>query len=447
MLTSCSGARRLAALAGIAALGCGGSDSAGPNPSQTGFSISGTVVDACLTPVPNVRVWVRGGPGVHTDENGAFSFEGVPRPFDIGYVFQGANFDRIRIFSGVTRTSVRLVLPEIGVQRSGTVTGRLTGTDVLFPVPNLEQAMIKYSAGHASVVPAEPATASESDYSLQANWCGPAADVGNLFALQWSPGFGGRTPAYRAFGSVEGVPVQADALNPGQDILMTTMPTGRIAGSVTLPAGFTVSRKAYGLSVRGAAVIDELGRDESADAAFDLPVPEVDGGTISLVVEALDGLRSSIARRRGLAPGTTEIDVPLAVPPVQTTPQSNAMVDPAGLQFGWSPSAVGLYGLFLAFEPARAEHTTYYQIYSATPNASLPPTDSLPIPQIPPGWSGRWRVVAFSESSVDALLDPASPVGFAGEPNLPYRVSTGRPLTEVRSETRFLETLAPTSAP
>lgn len=429
----------------------GAADRVGPEPGagSNAAVVSGTLVDACLAPVSSAIIWVRGKGTTITDGSGHFEFRGVTQPYDIGYIAPAfANPMLVRIFQGVTRTDVRLQLPELGATRAGDLTGNLSGSAVAFPSPSDRISTIFFSA------PEDLGTShqlTESAYLIQPNWCGPQTETGTLHALQWTwtPGSGdGHLPiptAYNGYGRLENVTVVNDTVLTGFDIEMSSIPATRLSGTITAPPGYAISSKIVGLQVGRTIALPDLVDDGSPDQSFDYLVPDIDGTSFSLEVSASSapGGPISKASRRGIAPGTP-LSLALRPPPTLHAPvPGENFVDLGSQTFAWSPFTGGLHLLSVAIsEPgASIEGSIRFQVCTADTTARLPDPGELDFARVAPRSSGSWSVIGFTGRSVDDLLDPAGGgVGHGGDPCRPYYTTVGQPDFQVTAAPQLFQT-------
>ena len=447
-------ARPIVWLAGFASsvLGCSagaGSGTTGPtsNPGTgagPSVTVTGTLVDNCSVPMPNMTVWIRGQGTTLTDNSGSFVFDNVVPPYDIGYVAAPGtpqSLNVVRIFQGVTRTTVRLPFPEYGAVKAGDITGTLSGSDVLFPSPLPRISQIFFTA------PGDLGTSHQlvdAAYLIQPTWCGPPSESGTVFALQWTPGSGGSI-VYHGFGRLDNVTAQSDGLLPGQDIVMTSLTTGTLAGTTAVPSGYSMASKTFGLAANLTTILPALQADNSKDPAFSFVAPNIPGTTLTLEVKATSGGRVTLGRQQGLSPGQSGISVPLRPAPGLDAPAANATDLALATQpFQWAPFGGGLHVLLVGLSvPSRSTQLTY-EVLTAADSAQLVPPADLGVPFVPPVAAGTWRVTGFAGGSVNSLLDPNVVVRYSPGPDayplLPHDAAIGLPTAEAISEPRTFHT-------
>lgn len=437
----------------VACSGDGGNSPTSPstNPGTgtgPGINVTGTVVNNCLEPMPRVTVWIRGKGTTLTDDAGAFTFKDVVPPYDVGYVsapgtVQSLNI--VRIFQGVTRSTVRLPFPEnYGYERTGDLQGTLRGSTVAFPSPLSRITQIFYTAPGDFGWATHQLT--DSTFTVQGVWCGAASETGTLAAMQWTPDTLGSI-VYNGYGMLDGVTAQGDGLLTGQDVVMSSVTAAPLTGTVTAPSGYMLNAKVFHLAVGLTTMVPDLQVDTTTNPAFNFLTPVVAGTSLTVEARASLGGRITLARQQRLTPGTTGVSIALLPAPALNAPAANATgVALATQTFQWSPFAGGMHILSVQVRvPALSTQLTY-QVFTTGSSATLVSPTDLGIAFVPSRASATWTVAGLAANSVDAFVDSGDIMRYGGTPapaftlGLPYLASVGLSPVEAVSETGFFQT-------
>ena len=437
----------------VACSGDAGHSATGPSSSPgvgTGLSVTvtGTLVNNCLAPMPNMTVWIRGKGTTLTDDAGAFTFKDVVPPYDIGYVsapgtVQSLNI--VRIFQGVTRTTVRLPFPEYpGYERTGDLMGTMSGSTVAFPSPGSRITQIFFTA--PGDLGAATHQLTDSPFTVQAVWCGSMSETGTLYAMQWTPDTLGSI-VYNGYGKLDSVTATGDGLLTGQNIGMVGLTAAPLTGTATVPSGYTVNAKAFHLAVSLTSLVPNLQVDTTADPSFNFLAPVVPGTSLTVEVRASSAGRITVARQRELAPGMTGVSLALLPAPSLSVPAGNATdIAVATQTFQWSPFGGGLHILSVQLQVPALSAQLRYEVFTTGSSATVVSPTDLSIAFVPPGTSGTWSVAGLTAGSVDAFVDPGDVMRYGGTPEpaftlgLPHLVSVGLSPAEAVSEIRFFQT-------
>jgi hypothetical protein len=363
------------------------------NPPLT-ITVTGTVLHTGGAPISNLTVAI-GSATATTDASGQFSIPNVTTPYDVLLVHVPSNGPLSGVYKGLTRPDPTLFSfgSDASKDRSGGVSGSVTGGDPLSTVNDGTQvAFASPEAFGFAGIAANP-------YTVDVKWVGPTATTGNLHALQWSPIGVGTPTEYRGYGVTSGVTV-ANGGNAQANVVMSAVATANIAGSISVPAGFTLQYKTLSIDFSDGASF-AIGEDNTAATSFSYLVPTGIGSTASVAAQAsLSTQGQSMVSLAGIPPGTTNAVVTIPTPAVPVAPADGATGVTGATDFSWTglPNAVQVV-FFKA--PGKA---SYYVVTTGT-TTKLPDLSARGEP-LPAATSYLWMVEGLGPlSSMDAFAE------------------------------------------
>ena len=262
-----------------------------PDPPAT-LVVEGHIIDFFRRPVPNVSVDIAGKEAV-TDEQGAFSIEGVVPPYDVSFVL---NFTRDNVpsrygyaYLGLTRSDPTLQVYSALTQRSTTALDyAINGFD--FDAADPEQSLIVAFGSPDGRFVDESLSPPGGEFLGVPEWSGPASISGTFHALRVvrDGGFDGDPPvsyeAHDSFAFTATDDTLAEAVfDASSDAIEVGTINGTILGGLEGDLGDTVS-----LRFEDGTAMPLL--DETSGEDFSALVPDLP--ETSLVVSATDGTAS-----------------------------------------------------------------------------------------------------------------------------------------------------------
>ena len=376
---------------------CGGSGGAsgagGPMPNIT---IAGKVVDGVLRPIAGAAVKV-GSQNAVSDSNGQFSISNVTPPYDLAVTTMSPTKVGV-LFQGLRRTDPTVLVPGVhAFQNSGAVSGNVTAVHPLGALS--EKTEVAWGSPEIPVLP--PTTDVNTDpYALDLTWVGPSSTTGTLHALQWQLDAKHLPSSYTGYGSTPGVTVTNSGTTHA-DVAMSAPSASTIAGSITVPASFTIASKSFAIAFPDRAGI-ALGIDSSPSTSFSYPFPAVSGGTATLRAEASLSGDSSVIQLFGIAPGTTNLALNLPTPSTAILPPDMAANVGTNTDFTWTSMRGTVYVLQIQ-GPSGAP--SYYVITDAT-TARIPDLADQGL-GLPAAGQYSWNVLAVGPwANVDEIAGP-----------------------------------------
>lgn len=397
--------------------GCKSDSSSGSGPGGT-ITVAGKVVSATLQPIANSPVVITGLPATVTDANGAFSIAGVTTPYDITVVVSASKLGVT--YRGLTRSDPTLVnfLSSVAPPNSATVSGTVSG-GAGYPQPATRASAVLLTSTETSRSATPNATTGA--YSLTTNWTGATTITAILHALQWDKNAAGMPTAFTGYGEKTGVSITAGGTFAGQNVAMTAATGGTIAGTVTVPAGLTLSSKALSLVYNTNGSVS-LGSESGTATSFSYTVPVLSGTTLSVTSVATGATGTSIVQKSGIAPGATGVALTLPSPPAPSLPVAAATGVTTTTPFSWAPIASTVY-LFLV---SGAGTQPSYLVITSSPTATIPDLTSLGL-GLPKGIGYTWSVIAFGPfANIDAS---ASATGLIPQVDMIQSQSASRTFT------------------
>lgn len=379
------------------------------SPDPSGTTVTGTVVDDYFVPQGRVVVFIPGRDVVTTDDAGRFSVSGVTPPYDLYVAMKGAVRAAVG-YVGLTRDDVLVTIPpheSSGWPHQSSVSGALSGgyawgdtfgVSILFDSPETSRAITR-----------SPQQGPYDSYGLGFSWAGPATTVGTLHALEWRlDGQTGLVDEYR-YAELADVAVADGSPTGDQDLAFAAVPMSSIAGSVTAPDAYTVSRKTLSAAFRDsqqAVKAWSIEAVDGADAAFSFVAPLLPGGRFAVTARAGAGDAYSEAIVSGLAAGTGNVAVDIPPAPALGDPQDGFSGVDLSTRFTWSRTQGAVY--MVSFEYAGSE-----LVYPAPPALYIFTADTtLTLPDLRPmnlgfqmGTLYVWGITAYAPvPSTDAVM-------------------------------------------
>ena len=362
------------------------------NPPPT-ITVAGKVTDMSKKGISGATVAI-GSQHATADGTGAFSIAGVTAPYDAIVIVPVGTRNAAIVFKGLTRADPTLIaLPVTGsLPNSGTVSGSVSGGDAL-PAAS-DKTAVAWGSPEAS----DSTTFTTNPWSLSLDWSGPSATTGNVHALQWTPTSGIPT-SYKGHGVASGVAVANGGTTSSVAIAMTAPVASTISGTVTVPAGVTLTGKTLGISFADGAAFG-VGTDSTAATSFNYPVPTGIGSTASVTAGGMATGALSITQVNGIASGSTGTAVALLAPALQSTPVVNATGVTTATDFTWTQLTGALH--FVIINSSSATAPVYYLITTGA-TGRIPDLSSLGV-VLPGSTAYTWGILAVGPwASVDAF--------------------------------------------
>ena len=394
---------------GIALMaGCSKDESStGPGGGTTGpVTVTGKVLGANKQPVSGVPVVVAGIPSVNTDANGNFTIANVNRPYTIT-VIDATNKVAI-VYRGLTRSDPTVVFFQSnpGVKRTASLNGRVFPA-LSYPEPATRKTLVGFvSTETGKTTNAAPAT---GQYSLaNAEWYGPTTVTGSLHALQYDYNTTTNLPTtYVGYGVRSGVSLLDATTNPNGNDTMSVVSSTTMSGTVTVPAGYTVSYKSVTL-VLGATTGLSLLTDSNPAASFTYATPSISGATFRVSVAAVKAASAQVVTSKGnVAANATGVAITAPTGPELSLPINAATGITTGTLFSWTPFTAGVHLLLFLGGGGKPS----YYVMTASASDSIPSLGSAGL-GLPVASPYNWAVYGFAPfADVDAA---AGPDGFLG---------------------------------
>ncbi len=343
---------------------------ASTSPEPSGITVSGTLVDDFSMPLAREPVFIPGRDVVYTDDEGRFTIAGVSPPYDL-YVAAAATERAALGYVGLTAEEVLVTAPH----REFTnwpywahFRGALNGG--FGPLDTFESSVFFDSPEGSSA-----ATPDHSDsYTLSFGWSGPAATEGTLRALQWRLDPQTRLVDQYRYAEIAGITATGGASNTGVDLYLNAIPTDSIAGSVTLPDGYTVDRKTLSAGFQDshqAFRAWSLGSIDGDDATFAFAAPRLPGARFAVTARAVAGSAASEAIVSGLYAGADDVVVVIPPAPVLGEPQEGFSAVDLSTQFSWSRVADAVYLVSFQYSGSRIIIPPPPNLYVLTKDTTL----------------------------------------------------------------------------
>jgi len=386
--------------------GCGKNESStGPGTTLTPITVTGKVIGANRQPVSGVPVLITGLTSVNTDANGNFTIANVGRPYTIT-VIDATNKQAI-LYRGLTRSDPTLVFlgSNPGTQRTASITGKI------YPASNYpEAATRKTLVGFVSPETGKTTTATPATgaYSLlNAQWYGGSTTTGSLHALQYDYNTTTGLPtSYVGYGVRTGVPLLDGTPNPNGNDTMSVVGTTSMSGTVTAPAGYTITSKTVAMTLGSTAGLTLLSESGGA-TSFTYAMPNINGATFRIGVGATKASTgSSSVFKGGVAGNATGVSVTVPACPELSLPINAATNVTTSTPFSWTQYTGGVHLLIYA----SSGKPSYYIVTTATSD-SIPNLSAAGL-GLPASTAYQWGVYGFGPfADVDAA---AGSDGFLG---------------------------------
>ena len=399
------------------------------NPPAT-IGVSGTAVDGCGNPAPNVTVIAlptatSALQTITTGANGQFSFTNLTTPYNLAINFSSGGSTIVLVYKGLTRTTVRLPAFFTGgvvAPKSGTITGAVNAgsTGLSLPTPAARRTRASFASAAANGFSESSVT--DNPYSLGVTFCTGNAATGVVRAMQWRvnaatglPG-GATSPIFVGHGEKTNVTVADAGTTNNQDITLNTLTSGLMTTTINKPnVTYNLSKLEQGLMYADGGAMS-LGSQTSSfsdsgltSVAPALNTPIIAGTTMMVQATATDTSgRKSIASKVGVGPNdSTTITLPLA-PALGAPANVITGVNLANQSFSWSAFTGGMHA---AVYGAPGKQIV---IFTTGSNTTIPSTSDLGLGTFTTGTNFTWQVLGFKGTTTDALIDPAGPGGIFG---------------------------------
>jgi len=348
-----------------------------------------------------------------SDTYGHFSFPNVTPPYDLGFLLPGPE-PYVQVYQGLTRSDPTIVhfFGGSGPVNSGTITGNITGGDAL-PAPDARTS-VAFGSPEAS----ERNKAPTNPYSLGFGWNGPSATTGTVHALQWGP-LSGLPTVYKGHGQKTNVSVANGGTTNNVDIEMTAVSTETIAGTVSVPAGFTIGTTTLNIEFPDRATF-MIASDSSANTTFDFAVPGSIGATAAIRTVAYSGpVGQTVTKVAGIQPGSTGTTITVPAPSVPSAPADGETGVTNATEFTWTRLAGGIH--IVTFAGPSGKPT--YAVASAGTTTRIPDLAGLGQP-LPGGTAYTWAIAGLAPfADMDALAGTSTLMPVVG----PYTLSESEP--------------------
>jgi len=359
-------------------------------------TVNGTVTDEYGTFAPGETVIIANTSAAFSQSTvssatGTFSVASVPTPYDATVLDSGGQL--IVKYIGLTRPDPTLMDLAIGSSPlSASLSGQLAGgtfpetagygTNMFFASPQTN-----LNNGAISVV-------SDGSYSTTIDWAGPSTTTGTLYALQIHKVSG--LPADYSYGSLSNVLLQNLGTLTGQNFTLSPATAGTLSGTVSVPAGYTLTSKGAFFVPTAGAIIPAIS-DSSAGTTFSYVTPAIPNTSLTMLIEAQGAGSSLLLFKKSVSANTSGVAATLLAPPAQTLPVDAATGVTVATPFSWANSA----GVYL-FAATSSPGPSYY-VFTSAATATIPDLSSAGV-QLPASASYQWLVVGIGpQTSVDAM--------------------------------------------
>lgn len=374
--------------------GCSKSDSS-TNPAGAVITVTGKVVNASNLPVAGVPVLIGTLPSVVTDASGNFSIPNVTAPYTITVV------DGIQkiglVYLGLTRSDPTLSFFSIVI--SSTQTASLSGTvsgGAGFPAPALHsQSAAFVSPEVAASTSVNSATGAYGPYSV--NWNGASTTTGTIHALQWQVDGTGFPVTFKGYGSKASVALSNGGTFAGQNVVMSPIVTTSVAGSVTVPAGYTIGTRSVIVSLGTSGGIQIL-NDGTGTGSFTYNVPNVSGATLRITAQGTKAPSIlSSAFRVGVALNATGVAVTVPAAPEYSLPVAAATGVNTTTDFAWTALVNGVHYVIFTGPAGQPR----YQVVTTGNTAKIPNLSTVGL-ALPTSAAYTWAILAIGPfTSID----------------------------------------------
>ena len=379
-----------------------------------GVTITGTVLDQYLVPMPGVGVHVEANmQHTTTASDGTFSLAGITTPYTLAIVTTPAGGHRHGyLFQNATRKTptFQLTGETASLPRAMTLSGHVAGNGTGVAGVVFADLPAGVPAAASNTIDVAPGS---TNYKGPVGWYGPPSVTATLYSLQWIVGTSGPA-AYVAYTS------QMETLSSGTPLTWDTPPSSTIMTTSSLGVTMGVS-SAYSPTVlalyarpSGAQIAPPIAAVTSfSNASATFVTPNITGMTfVACGVQAPDGSDGGTGQPFGAACETglaANSHLTLPLPPATTlvSPPSTATL---GTSFNFEPLTGGVY--FVAFSPAGGTAGSADSLYVITTDSQVKVPDLSNLGFVfPSGATYSAEVYGFAPfASIDAAL---SPTGFS----------------------------------
>jgi hypothetical protein len=377
------------------------------------ITVNGYVKDIDGMPISGITVVLKGKTPTTTGGDGSFEFQNVTTPYEIRIILSTQK--TAIIYQGLTTTSPSLLY--IG---STTVTkqAEISGT---VPI-STETTLVFYISGTKSWwTTANPATGA---YTIDVSWRGSETSFsGNLQVLRWTKNPSGLPLQYDAYGTKQ-LTVSEGGTFSGNNFIeadFTDPAEQNITGSITTPTtSYSITNKQLSINFGNAYVIIFSESGAALTDNFSYTVPSIGGATFEVdaqaSVSAVPNSRVSYYQKKGIAGGSSGVDIPLASAPQLSLPVHNGTDIDTTTQFLWTQGG-GTGVNYVEIFPNNPGTPLYY-IITAANNTFIPNLSPQGL-GLPSNTTYSWAVLRFFPVSTidDAASDSFITLinGHAGE--------------------------------
>lgn len=358
------------------------------------------------------RALLVAGQRTTTGPDGRFAVEGVETPYDVVVTLTTATgLEAAIVFVGFTAPAPVVVLPPLErlPEQSVQLTIDPIGADVppAPPAGSINRSFVGCSGdadwynncGGYGLLEAVPS-------ARTVTWSGQPSSTLGIFAVQGqaSDMSVGRFTNYTRFGYTPSVRLVAGE-PVSVPLLLDAVETRTMTGTVSLPAGYSLSRRGIGFSA-GEQRLGEFSFEGSAGGplapGFNFAAPVVSELGLYFYAKAESGDAYVESLLTSVAPDATGLTVDLPAPPQLSRPAHNTVGVSASTTFEWSPVPDAVYALALLPD---APGALAYLIFTTDTQATLPDLAALEVP-LPRGVKYTWSVSTTAPlASMDALAD------------------------------------------
>jgi hypothetical protein len=229
-----------------------------------------------------------------------------------------------------------------------------------------------------------------------------------LHALQYDYNTSTGLPTtYVGYGVRSGIALLDATSNPNGNDTMSVVGTTSMTGSVTAPAGYTISTKAVAMTLGNTAGLNLLS-DSNPAASFTYAMPNITGATFRIGVAAVKASTgSTVVWKANVAGNATGVTVTVPGAPELSLPINAATNVTTSTPFSWTQYTGGVH---LLIYNGGASKPSYYVVTSAASD-SIPNLSSAGL-GLPASSAYSWNVYGFGPfADVDAA---AGADGFLG---------------------------------
>ncbi len=300
------------------------------------ITVGGKVVNVELQPMSSLVVRIVGHADATSGTDGAFNIMGVTTPYDVA-VMDTTN-KIVMLFKGLTRPDPTLMFLSSGgaaprtANLSGTVSG---GTN--YPESANHKSMIAFGAAGLLSTGSDSIDPTTGAFDLFAAWSGSSTIVGTLYALQWQTDVSNLPVAYKGYGTKANVTLADSGTFTNQNVTMAPVNATTMTGSVSVPAGYTLSSKQLYFHPHPTAFM-QLAYQPGATPGFTYTTPNISGTNVMLTASAHKASTAGVdAWKSTLAPHATDVSLIVPAAPEHIVPEQNATGVTYTTPFSWHP--------------------------------------------------------------------------------------------------------------